>query len=302
MAAIEPAADWFYRVAGAQFGPVESAELRRLADKGIVMRGTPIRKGADSRWMLARQVSGLFEPVPADSVFEKKPAGSAAAPVAESRPAKAPEEDYGGAKSQPSSSRSSEKDEKDNRWNGVAGMREFKAILGDWVGPHLGGVWEVSQKRSDSLLDEGFDELGVPEDQKAEVKEAVIWLATKRRTGNTVEAVEEKIAKRHEEQGDITTEMVNKLARLLVEERGLKTRDEVYGALCQTLAKVKPEITCREVDDLFSGYDQSAPTAQAPTARDRQLFAGRGFGEVPCLLPCSGRWDTTKAKKSLKSS
>jgi hypothetical protein len=153
--------------------------------------------------------------------------------------------------------------------------------LGDWVGPHLGEVWEVGRKRSDSLLDEGFDELGVPEDQKAEVKEAVIWLATKKRTGNTVEAVEEKIAKRHEEQGDITTEMVNKLARLLLEERGLKTRDEVYGALCQTLAKVKPEITCREVDDLFSGYDQSAPTAQAPDGARSATIRGEGIRRSP---------------------
>ena len=72
MAAIEPAADWFYRVAGVQFGPVESAELRRLADKGIVMRGTPIRKGADSRWMLARQVSGLFPAVPFRPLFSKR--------------------------------------------------------------------------------------------------------------------------------------------------------------------------------------------------------------------------------------
>ena len=99
--------------------------------------------------------------------------------------------------------------------------------------------------------------MGCPRTKKRKVKEAVIWLATKRRTGNTVEAVEEKIAKRHEEQGDITTEMVNKLARLLVEKRGLKTRDEVFMlGFCQTLAKVKPQMTCREVDDLFSGYDQ----------------------------------------------
>ena len=101
------------------------------------------------------------------------------------------------------------------------------------------------------------------------MKEAVIWLATKRRTGNTVEAVEEKIAKRHEEQGDITTEMVNKLARLLVEKRGLETHNKVYGALCQTLAKVKPEIACREVDDLFSGYDRSG--ADRASARQRTI-------------------------------
>ena len=82
MAAIEPAADWFYRVAGAKFGPVESAELRRLADKGIVMRGTPIRKGADSRWMLARQVSGLFDPRRPTPFSKRNPPAAQAAPVA----------------------------------------------------------------------------------------------------------------------------------------------------------------------------------------------------------------------------
>ena len=134
MAAIEPAADWFYRVAGVQFGPVELVEPRRLADKGIVMRGTPIVLRVPIVVGCLRGKSlGFFEhrrwPTP---FSKKKPAGSAAAPVAESRPAKAPEEDYGGAKSQPSSSRSSEKDEKDNRWNGVAGMRGFQSQVGDW--------------------------------------------------------------------------------------------------------------------------------------------------------------------------
>ena len=103
-------------------------------------------------------------------------------------------------------------------------------------------------------------------------------------------------------EGDITTEMVNKLARLLVEERGLKTRDEVYGAPCQTLAKVKPEITCREVDDLFSGYDQSVPTAQMPDGARSATIRGEGIRRGPVFSSCSGRWDTTKAKKSLKSS
>jgi len=54
------AAEWFYQIMGEQFGPIEPAELRRLAVGGTVSRDTLIRKGADGRWMLAEDVLGVF--------------------------------------------------------------------------------------------------------------------------------------------------------------------------------------------------------------------------------------------------
>jgi len=44
-----------------QLGPVESAELRRLADTGTVTPDALVRKGADGRWVRADKVQGLFQ-------------------------------------------------------------------------------------------------------------------------------------------------------------------------------------------------------------------------------------------------
>ncbi len=116
----------------------------------------------------------------------------------------------------------------------------------DWIGPHLGEIWEASQKEFDRLIDGVSKEEGLSEEQKASVKEAVIWLATKERTGNTVEAVEVEIAKRYEEQGDITTESVQKLLKMIVES-GVHDNEAILAALHRALAKIKPEITRHEV-------------------------------------------------------
>lgn len=77
------AADWFYRAKGQQLGPVEPAELRRLADMGIVAPDTPVCKGVAGFWVYARNVQGLFDgsdspPARAARHVREKPAGGAA--------------------------------------------------------------------------------------------------------------------------------------------------------------------------------------------------------------------------------
>ncbi len=54
------ASEWFYQVMGKQVGPVSSAELRNLAQRGIVTFDTPVRKGAGRTWVSAQRVRGLF--------------------------------------------------------------------------------------------------------------------------------------------------------------------------------------------------------------------------------------------------
>lgn len=55
------AADLFYQTAGQQSGPVDSRELRRLAEAGIVRPDTLVRQGTSNPWVRAEQVRGLFQ-------------------------------------------------------------------------------------------------------------------------------------------------------------------------------------------------------------------------------------------------
>lgn len=54
------ASQWFYEIAEKQGGPVTSAELLALAQRGTVVHDTPVRKGPDGTWVSARRVRGLF--------------------------------------------------------------------------------------------------------------------------------------------------------------------------------------------------------------------------------------------------
>ena len=68
-------AQWFYQTAeGQQSGPIDSKELRRLADAGIVRPDTLVRQGDTDRWVRAEQVRGLFQrttPAPSPSSLVK---------------------------------------------------------------------------------------------------------------------------------------------------------------------------------------------------------------------------------------
>ncbi len=78
------AAEWYHQSEGQPSGPVDSRELRRLAEAGIVRPDTLVRKGASGNWVRAEQVRGLFQPVDSPPVaavshVEEKPNVHAAA-------------------------------------------------------------------------------------------------------------------------------------------------------------------------------------------------------------------------------
>ena len=56
---------WFYLVHGQQRGPIESAELKQLADLGQLKPSDKVKRQDMSQWYLASQVSGLFGVPPA---------------------------------------------------------------------------------------------------------------------------------------------------------------------------------------------------------------------------------------------
>ncbi len=56
------AIQWFYQTSeGQQSGPVDSRELHRLAEAGIVRPDTLVRQGDSGRWVRAEHVRGLFQ-------------------------------------------------------------------------------------------------------------------------------------------------------------------------------------------------------------------------------------------------
>ncbi len=87
------AGEWFYQAKGQQLGPVVSAELRRLADTGVVTPDTLVCRAtatgmADGRWVCAERVQGIFqrnESPPTEAVrhVEGKPVSRVAASFAE---------------------------------------------------------------------------------------------------------------------------------------------------------------------------------------------------------------------------
>ncbi len=57
-------AQWFYQTAeGRQSGPIDSKELRRLVDAGIVRPDTLIRQSESASWVLAERARGLFQQI-----------------------------------------------------------------------------------------------------------------------------------------------------------------------------------------------------------------------------------------------
>ncbi len=64
------AAEWYHQTGGQQSGPVDSRELRRLAEAGIVRPDTLVRQGTSNPWVRAERVHGLFQrstPAPSPS-------------------------------------------------------------------------------------------------------------------------------------------------------------------------------------------------------------------------------------------
>lgn len=54
------AADWYYRKNGHQLGPLEAADLKRLADTGVVAPDDMVWRQGAKQWTRASSVKGLF--------------------------------------------------------------------------------------------------------------------------------------------------------------------------------------------------------------------------------------------------
>ena len=54
------AAEWYFRVMGAEFGPVSATELVEQAANGKISPDTEVRKG-EGAWVQASRVAGLFD-------------------------------------------------------------------------------------------------------------------------------------------------------------------------------------------------------------------------------------------------
>jgi len=54
------AAEWYFRVMGAEFGPVSATELVEQAADGKIRPDTEVRKG-EGAWIPASRVAGLFD-------------------------------------------------------------------------------------------------------------------------------------------------------------------------------------------------------------------------------------------------
>ena len=57
------AAEWYFRVMGAEFGPISAAELNQQAADGKISPDTEVRKG-EGAWIPASRVAGLFDRAP----------------------------------------------------------------------------------------------------------------------------------------------------------------------------------------------------------------------------------------------
>ena len=81
------ASEWLYQELGKQIGPISSAELRNLAQRGAITQDTFVRKAPDGAWVPAERVQGLFAvsnrtppPIPVFAAVETKIADSSTAP------------------------------------------------------------------------------------------------------------------------------------------------------------------------------------------------------------------------------
>jgi len=54
------ASQWFYQVMGNDVGPVSGAELKDLAQRGVISGETLVRKAPDGTWVLAERLQGLL--------------------------------------------------------------------------------------------------------------------------------------------------------------------------------------------------------------------------------------------------
>ncbi len=75
------AIQWFVQHGGKQYGPLTSANLKKLADEGKIVPTTSVRSGAEGAWVPASRVQGLFSTAPAPASAKTAPTAAKAAPA-----------------------------------------------------------------------------------------------------------------------------------------------------------------------------------------------------------------------------
>jgi hypothetical protein len=92
------ASQWFYKVLGEHLGPVSGAELRNLAQRGVVAPDTLVTNTPNGDWVAAGRVRGLF-PVPSAAPPVAPVVASALVDAKRSDPSTAPKPGRPGAAS-----------------------------------------------------------------------------------------------------------------------------------------------------------------------------------------------------------
>lgn len=142
--------------------------------------------------------------------------------------------------------------------------KKMVEYVGDWIdkGGHIGTIWEASKAAEMDVIRKAA---GKSPEKKPAIKKAVAERAKKVAEGDTIEGVTEKIGKRFNKDGTITSEMAGKLAKMIV-EGGTRGREKVLAELHGILQSVRPDITLRETADLLSRYGQVTIPSQEEAA------------------------------------
>jgi hypothetical protein len=150
--------------------------------------------------------------------------------------------------------------------------------LGDWVKPHLDEVFKAAQDNIDALA------------PSEKVRRAIKNQTPEQARQTAVERIAENESKG--ERASVTYQ-IQKLARMFYAE-GIHEREAMVGALHRTLKTVMPNVTRRQVADMFSGYGDYKRLSQ-----DEVSVGLRGMrGELQQL---SALEDIESGKPPLKS-
>lgn len=128
---------------------------------------------------------------------------------------------------------------------GVAWADEMVRDLGESIRPHLKTIWDAAQKAIGK-------ELGsTPLETARAVQQSIKQMTPEQRVERYAKAVGEKL-----QQGkkDSVTNLVQKLARAIVEGQPTIDRDDLIDRVHAVIQKLRPETTRSEARDMISGY------------------------------------------------
>lgn len=88
------AAEWYYRKNGQQLGPLEAAELKRLADSGAVLPDDLVWRQGAKQWAKASSVKGLFASASGDAVASPAPSPADTSPSGSTKSPTSSDDDW----------------------------------------------------------------------------------------------------------------------------------------------------------------------------------------------------------------